>query len=696
MTVLGTAIVKIDGDDRGLDKSFANTKQKAEGFTGSLKRMAETAGGFLLGGVVVKGVDALKSSFTSSIGLASSLAESQSKVNIVFKDSAGAIGEFAKQGPKALGMSNAAALEALGTFGNFLTAMEQTPESAASMSKSMVQLATDMGSFNNANPADVLLALRAGLSGEAEPLKRFGVALSENAIKLEANKLGLKGVNGALTESEKIQARYSIIMRQTASAQGDFERTSNGLANRQKILGAQIEDLKTKFGAVLLPAMTAVFGFLIDVGIPALERFGGFVGDVAGKISSVFGELRHLFSLGLGGGQIGGELTAIQTAAFQLGTFFRTVVIPAFNDAKQAIQLFFLVLQGGDAGGQLTGLQQKAMALGVSVREMWQRDIQPAIVALGSIVTQVVSSVKEHWSTLGPIFKFVAEFIIARIEGLLQKISGVVQVVSGVVRLIDAVIHGEWANAWQALKDIATGMLDILIGEIKFAFGNIPEILWNAGYDAMMGLIDGIKNRFNAFKSTISDIANAIPNTVKSILGIDSPSRVMHGHGMSIMQGLGAGMQQGFDQYAEPVVAGVMAKMNARFGDFSGTHVGNLLPQNLWVSGTDSTDPRNWSGTNVGHYIPTYKGRAQGGTAFAGQPHIVGERGWESFVPAVDGRILSHSDAMKSLAGGGGATTLNIESIVLPNVHNAEQLYAELKRIEQRELRLARAGIRSS
>lgn len=58
---------------------------------------------------------------------------------------------------------------------------------------------------------------------------------------------------------------------------------------------------------------------------------------------------------------------------------------------------------------------------------------------------------------------------------------------------------------------------------------------------------------------------------------------------------------------------------------------------------------------------------AEGGTVYAGMPYIVGERGWEPFVPAVNGRILSHEDTMQAireafggLGAGGNSRTWNV------------------------------------
>jgi hypothetical protein len=49
---------------------------------------------------------------------------------------------------------------------------------------------------------------------------------------------------------------------------------------------------------------------------------------------------------------------------------------------------------------------------------------------------------------------------------------------------------------------------------------------------------------------------------------------------------------------------------------------------------------------------------AAGGSASAGNPYIVGERGYELFVPSQSGRIVPHNETKQMLSGGGG--TINI------------------------------------
>lgn len=60
-------------------------------------------------------------------------------------------------------------------------------------------------------------------------------------------------------------------------------------------------------------------------------------------------------------------------------------------------------------------------------------------------------------------------------------------------------------------------------------------------------------------------------------------------------------------------------------------------------------------GGGLGFLGALLPGRASGGPVRAGQPYMVGERGPEPFVPAVDGRILSVSQAQAALRGGAGS-----------------------------------------
>lgn len=219
------------------------------------------------------GIAATIKGLQSTVMAASNLSESIAKSNTVFGKNAQAIQDWSKTTASALGVSRQAALEAAGTYGNLFRAFGINEQESAKMSTALVTLAADLASFNNVPIDDALLALRSGLSGETEPLKRFGIALNEARLKEEALRLGLiKTTSGTLPQAIKTQAAYALIMKDSALAQGDVARTAGGLANQLKFLKAGLEDAKTGFGQALLPiVLNVVTAFNQDL-LPAITN----------------------------------------------------------------------------------------------------------------------------------------------------------------------------------------------------------------------------------------------------------------------------------------------------------------------------------------------------------------------------------------------------------------------------------------
>jgi hypothetical protein len=240
------------------DKSFAGITKQAN--------ILKTA----LAGI---GIAATVKGLQSTVLAASNLSESIAKTNTVFGKNAQAIQDWSRTTASALGVSRQAALEAAGTYGNLFRAFGINEQESAKMSTALVTLAADLASFNNVPIEDALLALRSGLSGETEPLKRFGIALNEARLKEQALADGLiKTTKGTLPQAIKTQAAYSLIMKDSALAQGDVARTAGGLANQLKFLKAGLDDAKAGFGEALLPIVLNVVTALNKDLLPAIKN----------------------------------------------------------------------------------------------------------------------------------------------------------------------------------------------------------------------------------------------------------------------------------------------------------------------------------------------------------------------------------------------------------------------------------------
>ena len=276
-------------DDKGLSKA-----QKAlSGFTGGadkgflgLTKTTMLASAAIGGAVVAVGAFAYK-----AIQAASDFNEAISKNNVVFGAISKEVEAFARTANTALGLSETAALKAAGTFAIFGKSAGLAGKDLSDFSTNLVTLASDLASFNNTSVDDAITALGSALRGEAEPLRKFGVLLDDATLKQAATELGIYKGNKALTAQQKVLAAQKVIFDQTSDAQGDFTRTSDGLAAQQKILGATFDDIQQKLGQAFLPIFLNVVTFLNENVVPAFERVATVIGEkglVAGLQQAVY------------------------------------------------------------------------------------------------------------------------------------------------------------------------------------------------------------------------------------------------------------------------------------------------------------------------------------------------------------------------------------------------------------------------
>jgi hypothetical protein len=272
-----TFVVKFISDVQGALKGIKRVGDDLGGMGSKLTSILPSFKTVAIAGTAAFG--AIAASSFKLVSMASNLEESQSKVNTVFGASAGVINEFASTSARSFGITKQAALEATGTFGNLIQAFGIGRGQAADMSTTLIGLAADLASFNNTSIEDAIQALRSGLSGETEPLKRFGVAINDVRLKQEAMNLGLYDGKGALDITAKTQAAYALILKDTSLAQGDFERTSGGFANQMRILKASLSDAATELGTVLLPYFKTFVTFVNDNIVPGVLAFAETIGE---------------------------------------------------------------------------------------------------------------------------------------------------------------------------------------------------------------------------------------------------------------------------------------------------------------------------------------------------------------------------------------------------------------------------------
>lgn len=331
---IGAAIVKLRLDSDDYNKQMDAAHGKTSAFASVAK-----AGFVALGAAAVAGL-------AVAIKAGSDLNEQLNKTREVFGGSSKAVIAFSETTAKSLGIAQVEALEAAGNFGQLFDAAGLSSQAAADMSQKMVTLSADLGSFNNIPVAEALEKIRSGLAGEAEPLRQVGVFLSEARVEQEAYTSGLAEAGEELTDAQKIQARYNIILQDTTKAQGDFGRTvGESIPNQLKVLKAELLDLAAGFGRELLPIVLDVvkaFHLLVPVLRGVLDNLGPIVAGFA-----AFAAFKYLpeLLLGIAAGLEKIGAASLASGFLSMGAAVNSIAV-AFTAAAPAAAAFGVAFAG--------------------------------------------------------------------------------------------------------------------------------------------------------------------------------------------------------------------------------------------------------------------------------------------------------------------------------------------------------------
>jgi phage-related protein len=259
-------------------------EKKTKTFGDKLAEFGKKAGLALAAATAAVGAFAIKIA-VDGVKAASDLSESVSKVGVLFGDSASKIEAFAESAAASLGQTKQQALDAASTFAIFGSSAGLAGDDLVEFSTDFTNLASDLASFNNTSPEDAIQAIGAALRGEALPLRRYGVLLDEATLRQAAFELGIiSTTKQALTPQQKVLAAQEVIYKQTTAAQGDFLRTSDGLANSQRILSAQLANIRTEIGTALLPIVLKLTQIFSNNVLPVIQSVADAFSSRAGGL----------------------------------------------------------------------------------------------------------------------------------------------------------------------------------------------------------------------------------------------------------------------------------------------------------------------------------------------------------------------------------------------------------------------------
>ena len=666
-------------------------KRLGDGMTKSFKGATAKMFTGIAAGIATLGA---ASFFKDAIQGASDLNEAGTKVEAIF----GKVGKtyvdaFSKKGAKALGQTQLEVLNAASTFGTFGKAAGLSGKELAGFSTGLAGLSTDFSSFFNTSPATAVEAIGAALRGEAEPIRQFGILLDDASLKAEAMRLGLLkptkdankimaaqanlivsqkryndvvkksgkdslpaikaqaalgsaqsslakatgGTVGTLTQQQKILAANSLIYQQSKDAQGDFARTSGGLANQQRILGAQFKDLRSKIGQQLLPTAVKFATFLNEKFIPGVIKLGK-------KVGTVFSNMKNAFNFG-SEWESKSPFESLAKGARKVFDFFHDKAIPG-------VKAFFDGFKNGEAGYASDTFDKIARA-GIKVRDFllkakdnaraffdglrgntaWAQPFEKFAIA-GSKVRNAFITIKDKgvafwgWlkNDLFPALQTAATEIMPSLQTALAILKG--DNSSGI---------GGASFSFKTLGDLITQKIIPFLTELAKVW--LPAVALNirkgidmviAFHDAFISFKDGVSSAASYILHTFSTFASGFAIVLASLGSIP---------------GFGWATDAATKLQDAATKAGLLAaEIDGLNGKKATIQVNLKTQQGRLQIGTESV--------NVGM-------RAKGGPVTAGQPYIVGEKRPELFVPNRSGKIIPQLPEGATASGGGVTQNFN-------------------------------------
>lgn len=350
---------------------------------------------------------------------------------------------------------------------------------------------------------------------------------------------------------------------------------------------APLIPMVVQFGTQIVQALLPIGQQLITQLVPALAQLGAAVMAMLPQIMDIFRQLGEMLLQLV---PVFGQIVAV---VVDLGTQVLAALMPAI----QALLPVLATIIGVVAG-----------VVAVLVTSL--------IPVFASVVQAIVPLITTLIDILVPAIQTVLNVVTTVVQAIVPIVQGALNIIVGIIKTVTAIIKGDWSAAWEGIKQILSGVWEVIKGVVVGAINIVSSIITNAvnlirsiwdaawsgigrivstiwegikngvsagintvvgffrsmgtdivgvvrgipdrmlsiGRDIVGGIANGIRNAAGAVLDAAKSVVNALPDFVKSALGIHSPSRVMRDQvGVWIPAGIAAGIDKTADMAVDAV-----------------------------------------------------------------------------------------------------------------------------------------------
>ena len=421
--------------------------------------------------------------------------------------------------------------------------------------------------------AEIFHNTKDGAAKTALAVELFGKSGAELIPMLNDGKSGLQAF---YAEAE----RMGLVLSAEAIGKGD------AFSDQLEQIGQQVKGVKLQLGTALIPALSAAAEKISKV-IDKITKWVQENPELAATIGNIAMTTGKWIAI------LGTAAIAIGSVAFIILQFrkaFRamsdavTIGISIFKNIKNTFLVVDKAMKGYTKTQKLATVATKLFNKALKANPILT--IISLIIALGAVVYSVI----KNWDKIAAWFKKLWDAIVGIFKAAWEAIKKVWSTVTGWFSNLWGGIKAGAGKAWEGIKNTINkaregvqkawgsvkGWFSNLWGNVKSGisnawggikdwFSNLQPVEWMRGAwenvgtffenlgprfyewgkNLLQGLWNGITSMVDKIVEGMKNIGRRIANGFKSILGINSPSRLFAEYGLNITQGLVVGLDRG-------------------------------------------------------------------------------------------------------------------------------------------------------
>ena len=171
-------------------------------------------------------------------------------------------------------------------YGSLLSGFGMEQEKVTTISIGLTELSYDIwAAYNDRYKTleDASEAVRSAITGEIEPIRNAGIALTEASMQEYLDSLGMAHIRMAnLSEAQKAQVRYAVMMESAMNQGiiGTYAAEMHTAEGAVRTLSQQMKSLGQAIGSIFIPILSAV--------IPWISAFVSILYDAIAAVAAFF------------------------------------------------------------------------------------------------------------------------------------------------------------------------------------------------------------------------------------------------------------------------------------------------------------------------------------------------------------------------------------------------------------------------